>query len=447
YHRGVYTTHHDVKASNAALERRLCELEEQAAWCIAVRAPADALANIRVALRECWEIVLRSQFHDVLPGTSIAAVYADVRAEYQQAQALLDAAERAMSAMLPRAAHRRASAQTFPPVQIGSRYVFENDCVRALVEPSGTLTELALRGGGRNMLVSGNELRLYDDRPKHWEAWNVDAGYERSGRAAISGQPRCVAGGLEIPFDLGISRATMYIALHEGEPFLRVVLAVDWQERQTLLRHENRLAVRADSVLYGAPHGVVERSARNDTPQQRARFEVPGQRFAMVCEDDGAGLACLALDTYGWSARLADGGLQLGHSLLRATTWPDPTADRGEHQLSWAYAPLADATIGKVERLWHAFVGHAGVRLFESYEPGVEVVACKPAEDGGGVIVRVRECDGRARTLRLRCGGRMRDVESVDALERCRGEDASIEGESIVADIGGFALRSFRVRF
>jgi alpha-mannosidase len=447
YHRGVYTTHHDVKASNAGLERRLRDLEEQAAWCVAVRAPSDAIARLRIGLQACWEIVLRNQFHDVLPGTSITDVYADVREEYRRANALLDAAEAAMAAMLPRAARGPIVSEPIAPVPIGDFYAFENERLRALVEPSGALAELTLLAGGRNFFGSGNELRLYRDRPKRWEAWNVDSGYERLGRAAISAEPRCIAGGLEVPFDLGRSRATMRVALHMDEPFLRVQLAVDWRERRTLLRHVNRLSVRTDTVLYGAPHGVVERSSRDDTPQRRARFEVPGQRFAMVCENDGAGLACLALDTYGWSARLVDGGLQLGHSLLRATTWPDPTADEGEHQLSWAYAPLDRATIGTVERLWEDFAGRTGVRLFESDQPGVVVTACKPAEDGDGVIVRVRECDGRARTLRLRCGGRMRGVESVDGLERRCDVTVGIDGESILADIGPFALRSFRVRF
>jgi alpha-mannosidase len=447
YHRGVYTTHHDVKAANAALERRLRDLEELAAWCVAVRARPEALGRVFVTLRETWEIVLRNQFHDVLPGTSIAAVYADVREEYARAAELLDDAERTMGAALPRAARAPIAALPCAAVPMGNCYAFENDRLRAVVKPNGALAELALRAGGRSLLTYANELRLYRDRPKRWEAWNVDAEYARSSRAPIAHEPQAGAEGLEIPIELGRSPATMRVALHAGEPFLRVQLAVDWRERRTLLRHDNRLAVRTDRVFYGAPHGVVERSARADTPLRRARYEVPAQRFALVREADGTGLACLALDTYGWSARQDGGGLQLGHSLLRGTTWPDPTADCGEHSFAWAYAPLASATLGEVERAWEQFAGRSGVRLFESQDMGIAITACKPAEDGDGIILRVRECDGQSRAVRLRCGGRMRAVESVDGLERPHGAAARIEGESIVADIGAFALRSFRVRF
>lgn len=447
YHRGVYTTHRDVKSHNAALERRLRDLEEQAAWCVAVRVPAQSFAPVLAALRQAWKIVLRNQFHDVLPGTAIAAVYADAREEYATAHALLDRAEVQLNAMLPRPAHGPMPPSPCEPVVAGDRYIFENEIVRAVVTPTGTIAELTLRDDSRNLVRIANQLALYDDRPSRWEAWNIDAGYERSRRLADARQASVSNGGLEIPFEVGRSPATMRLELRSGEPCLRVHLAIDWSERRKLLRQENDVMGGAQSVLYGAPHGVVERSARGGTPHDRARFEVPGQRFALLRAAGDAAFACFALDTYGWSARVTDGTLRLGHSLLRATTWPDPAADRGEQQLTWAYAPLRNPTIARVEQLWERFAGRSGVRLFESKAPSVLVVACKPAEDGDGVIVRVRECDGVAQSFALRCGGRMHEAYPIDALERTTAGSVGIQDESLVAEIGGFALRSFRVRF
>lgn len=448
YHRGVYTTHHDVKAANADLERRLAHAEELAAWCVAVRAPAEGVARIRTALQQAWRIVLRNQFHDVLPGTSIAAVYADAREEYASAQAMVEAASQSARAMLPRAGRDSRSRNECAPLLRDGAYEFENDFVKARVLPTGTLVDLRAAGGGANAVAQANVLAWYRDRPKRWEAWNIDAGYERSRRAARPGPARIGDDGLEIPFDIAGSKATMRIALPSGDPFLRVDLVVDWQARGRLLRVENWLALQTDTVTYGAPHGTIERDARFDTPERRARFEVPGQRFASARDERGSGWACLTLDTYGWSARtLAHGGLRVGHSLLRSTSWPDPSADRGEQRLSWAFVPSSGWSIGHIERAWERFAGEARVRLFESGDEGVIVVACKPAEDGRGVIVRVRNCEKTGSPLALRCGGRMRSVEPVDALERAVPGDARIEGESIVSDIGAFALRSFRVSF
>ena len=109
------------------------------------------------------------------------------------------------------------------------------------------------------------------------------------------------------------------------------------EDRRRFLRIENCLRIDAHEAAYGAPHGVVVRGARADTPERRAQYEVPGQRFAFVrAASRRAGLAMLALDTYGWSGRADDRGFALGHSLLRGTTWPDPSADEGEHRFAWA---------------------------------------------------------------------------------------------------------------
>ncbi len=446
YHRGVYTTHHDVKAYNAALERALSTAEEQVSWCMAVHAPRDTIARLRGGLDSAWTVLLRNQFHDVLPGTSIHAVYEDVAKEYAGALEVVQAVSGSAQAILPRAPRHERFLERSEPVQDGDSWLFDNGLVRARVGVNGVISELAATGSP-NVVAQANLLAAYRDRPRKWEAWNIDAGYEKHRIRIVPQDAQIESGALELHFLIGTSPATMRIALFAAEPFLRVDLIVDWRERKTLLRVENWLAIDSDRVLYGAPHGTLERTARRDTAQERAKYEVPGQRFAAI-QDGARGFALFALDTYGWSARaLPKGGLQLGHSLLRGTTWPDPEADLGEAAFSLALAPFSAATIGALERAWELFAHERRVRLFTTRDDALLIVACKPAADGDGVIVRVRECDGQARPLRLRAGGRMREAVPVDGIERPLENDTSIEGEELVATIPAFGLRSFRVRF
>jgi alpha-mannosidase len=77
----------------------------------------------------------------------------------------------------------------------------------------------------------------------------------------------------------------------------------------------------------------------------------------------------------------------------------------------------------------------------------VLVVACKPAHDGDGVIVRVRECDGKPQRVALRCAARMTAAIAVDALERPLDERIAIEQEDLRFDLRPFELRTLRVRF
>jgi len=448
YHRGVYTTHHDVKFHNGLLERALSEAEELLAWCVAVHAPRATIAEFAARLRTAWEIVLRNQFHDVLPGTSITPVYTDVCNEYAQAEELVAGVIGSAQAILPRSRRPEPLLERSEPQKDEEgMYVFDNGLVRARVRASGAIVELAA-AGARNVVTQANVLALYRDKPKAWEAWNIDRGYDRRLMRPAHGPARDDAGALSIDFTLGSSPATMRLALFAGEPFLRVSLDGHWSERRKLLRVENWLPVQTERAVYGAPHGIVERSARRDTPAERAKFEVPGQRFAMVRDSAGDGVAMFAMDTYGWSARaLPQGGIQLGHSLLRGTTWPDERADIGEHLLQYAFAPFAGANTGALERAWLRFAHEPRVWLFDCDDDAVFVVACKPAEDADGVIVRVRECDGASRSVRLRCGARMTQALCVDALERTIDRNVAIEEESLAFDLAAYELRTFRVRF
>jgi len=447
YHRGTYTTHHDVKVANAEFERALADVEEKLAWCIAVHAPRDVLDRLRGGLEDVWRIVLCNQFHDVLAGAAVHEAYEEAQALASRARGTLDLVASSARAILPRARGQERNAQACPPVRDGDEFHFDNGLVRARLDFHGTLLEIATHKGS-SAVAQANLLAAYRDLPKKWDAWNLDADYTRR-RVRVRPQgSQMQADAVDVRFLIGTSPATMKVELRVDEPFLRVTCAVDWSQRHTILRVENWLALQTGEVRYGSPHGTIVRGARADTPSLRARFEVPGQRFA-AASDGRAGLALFALDTYGWSARcLENGGLHLGHSLLRSPRWPDPFADCGSMQLAWAFAPFDPGiSTGALEAAWEQFAFEPRVRLFRSDDPAICIAACKPAADGDGAIVRARECDGQAREMRLRCGARMREVLPIDGLERPADGIASIEGEEICSRIGAFGLRSFRVRF
>ena len=445
YHRGVYTTHHDTKSANALLERALAEAEELAAWCIAVGAPSAARTRFTAQLREAWEIVLRNQVHDVLPGTSIESVYQDAAREHARAQQLAADIIASAEAMLPRrAVPKRVVAAT--PRRSGGHYVFDNGLLRALISRDGAILELN-SSGEYSRRMQANMVALYRDRPRRWEAWNIDDGYQKTMRRLRAESSRIEDDALVVQFRAGRSPITMQMRLLENEAFVRVDLEVDWRERKKLLRVENSFASDTTSVLYGTPHGTITRTALNQTPTERAKFEVPGQRFAAVIDRNADGVALLSLDTYGWSARAEDGKILLGHSLLRGTTWPDPNADRGIQSFSYALAAFHPMSAGALERTWIAFAHEPRVRLFTSDNAQVLVVACKPSEDGNGVIVRVRECAGESHDVRLRCGARMTTAHCVDGLERALDRAVTLESETLAFELLPFELRSFHVGF
>ena len=85
YHRGTYTSQAKNKRWNRKLEWKLAETE----W-LASRSLADGQEYPQEALHHAWEIVLRNQFHDIIPGSSIHEVYEDSEKEYREADRLLN---------------------------------------------------------------------------------------------------------------------------------------------------------------------------------------------------------------------------------------------------------------------------------------------------------------------------------------------------------------------
>ncbi len=88
YHRGVYTTQAAMKAWNRRMEA-LLPATEAAAVLAADRA---GHAYPTAALDDAWKKTLFNQFHDLLPGSGIAEIYADAKKQYAEAEAEADAA-------------------------------------------------------------------------------------------------------------------------------------------------------------------------------------------------------------------------------------------------------------------------------------------------------------------------------------------------------------------
>ena len=84
YHRGTYTTQARNKRGNRKSEILLHDSEFLAAWA----ALAADYAYPHAELTRAWQLLCLNQFHDILPGSSIAEVYADSQRDYETIAAI-----------------------------------------------------------------------------------------------------------------------------------------------------------------------------------------------------------------------------------------------------------------------------------------------------------------------------------------------------------------------
>jgi len=80
YHRGTYSSQAEIKKNNRFAEILLHDTE-LFSFLAAEAAEQEYPAQ---KLRENWEILLKNQFHDILPGSSIKEVYQDSAAEFKE---------------------------------------------------------------------------------------------------------------------------------------------------------------------------------------------------------------------------------------------------------------------------------------------------------------------------------------------------------------------------
>jgi len=193
------------------------------------------------------------------------------------------------------------------------------------------------------------------------------------------------------------------------------------------------VAVRATSATYEAPFGYAERPTHFSNSFDRARYEVPGHRFADLSEH-GFGAALLTDSKYGYSCY----GNELRISLLRSPKSPDPEADLGRHTFAYALYPhtggwreagvLAEAIRFNAPLRWTRGVG----RSFASVDdPNLVLDTVKRGERDDGIVLRLYEAHGGRGTARVHLWSTPMRARLANALEDPL-DDVLVEGNAIV---------------
>jgi len=328
----------------------------------------------------------------------------------------------------------------------------ENEFIRVTVDPqTGCITSLVDKRSGTEALapadtdtggpkdrVCGNLLQAFVDKPKQWDAWNIDADFEKQYwsiekadevKLVESGPLRAV---IRVKSHFQNSSFIQDITVYSGVPRVDVKMQADWHEKHILLKVAFPVSAHNDKATFEIPFGSIQRPTTRNTPAERAKFEVPAERWADL-SDATHGFSLLNDCKYGYDAK----GNVLRLSLLRSPDFPDPHADEGHHAFTYSLYPHAggwrDAlTIRQGYELNYPLIpvvatNHVGTlpaehSFLEVRENNVVVTAVKKAEDDDTLIVRFYEWAGRAGDIHLISPLAREPVEQTDLMERPTGE-------------------------
>jgi alpha-mannosidase len=337
----------------------------------------------------------------------------------------------------------------------------ENDFVRLTIDAkSGCITSLFDKrsgteslapsetdAGGPRTFACGNLLQAFHDKPKQWDAWNIDADFEEqhwdlttadSVELLERGPLRAI---VRVKKHFQNSTFVQDITMYAGVPRIDVKMQADWHEKHVLLKVTFPLSAHSTKATYEIPFGSIERPTTRNTPAERGEFEVPALHWADI-SDPAHGFSLLNDSKYGYDGK----GNVLRLSLLRSPEWPDPHADEGHHEFTYSLYPHSGGwknaqTVRRGYELNYKLITmqldqHQGSLpaqySFLKVEPdNVVVTSLKKAEDDNALIVRYFDWAGAKAEVKLAFPGIKKAADS-DLMERQIGILAGPAGTVVV---------------
>ncbi|HEX3782139.1 MAG TPA: glycoside hydrolase family 38 C-terminal domain-containing protein [Pseudonocardiaceae bacterium] len=481
FHRGTYTSQAKTKQGNRRSEHLLREAELWAAT--ATLRLGSAYPYER--LDRLWKRVLLNQFHDILPGSSIAWVHAEAERTYaaiaEELTEVIDTAQRALAgegsatvlfnaaphgwdgvAGLGAAPRQESSADPVSVTAADGGFILTNSSLRVVIDGNGLLRSVHDKLADREVIAPGqhgNLLQLHQDLPNQWDAWDVDSFYRNTVTDLTEAE--------EIELELsepdhatvrvvrafGSSTVRQRLTLRAGEHRVEIDTEVDWHETEKFLKLAFPLDLQADRSTSETQFGHLHRPTHANTSWDAAKFEICAHRWVRVAEP-GYGVALTNDSSYGHDVtrHSREGGgitTTVRASLLRAPRFPDPDTDHGLHKLRHALVPGAEVAtaVGEGYRInlpiREVTGGNAVAPLVAVDNPAVVVEAVKLADDrSGDVVVRLYESGGGRAKARLAAGFPLGTALSTDLLERSWANTVYYE----IADGGiELALRPFEI--
>ncbi len=313
-------------------------------------------------------------------------------------------------------------------------------------------------------LPCGDLLQAFVDKPKRWDAWNVDADFVKQHTDLLQADEvkliehtpmRAV---IRVKHHLNDSTFVQDITLEAGVPRVDVHMQVDWHERHILLKVAFPLAARNEKATFEIPYGTVERPTTRRTPAEQAQFEVPALRWADI-SDATHGFSLLNDSKYGYDAK--DNVLRL--SLLRSPTWPDPETDQGMHEFTYSLYPHRGTwreamTVRQGYELNYpmfavATTQHGGPlpatkSFFGASEDNIVITAVKKDADDNAIIVRYYEWAGKKGDVHLRLPQKTTAAWETNSMEAVQGPvDLGTTRDVVTVPTNPYEIKTVKVQF
>lgn len=343
--------------------------------------------------------------------------------------------------------------EEYPPDAATDGNVMENDCMRLMFNSRGEIVSLFDKESRTEWAAEAlNVMRLYQDVPSHYEAWDVESirrqiPEAQAQNAVITmeaqGPLYCE---MKVEKTIGHSKVIQWIRLEQDSKRIVFCTKIDWQETQKLLKVDFPVNVTTDELISEIQFGYVKRPNHKSREYDRDRFEVCNHKWSALAEP-GRGCALLNDSKYGISCQ--DNRMEL--TLLRAPVFPDESADRGIQEFTYAFTfwncPMADSHV--VNQAYELNVRPfvlKGERPFGSFlkvdNTNIIIDCVKKAEIGNrSIVIRAYESMGSRTRTNFYTDLPVKSCVESDMLEAA-GRSLSISGGKVELEFAAFEVKT-----
>jgi alpha-mannosidase len=316
--------------------------------------------------------------------------------------------------------------------------------------------------GGPKDSPCGNLLQTFVDKPKEYDAWNIDADFENQYwnldkadevRLIESGPLRAV---IRVKHHFQNSAFVQDITMYPSVARVDVKMEADWHDKHILLKVAFPASVHSNQATYEIPFGSIARPTTRNTPEQKAQFEVPALHWADL-SDTNHGLSILNDSKYGYDAKANVMRL----TLLRSPAWPDAHADEGRHEFTYSLYPHAGTwreaqTVRRGYELNYALRSfqverHSGIlpevhSFLKIDSDDVVVTAMKWAEDEEALIVRFYEWAGKEGDVTIHLPPGAQRARETNLIENPFA-DLAVTDDAVTIHTKPYEIKTVEIKF
>ncbi|MQL54322.1 alpha-mannosidase [Acidianus ambivalens] len=454
-HRGVYTSHSKMKYLHRKAEIYLREAE---LW--------STIAGEKVDLKPLWLNLLKSEFHDILPGSAIKEVYNEVykeleniiqkceeivlnslrkisgegdkiiafnslswdREDYVISPFELPNSQKTDEGYLARIKIPSIGYSECNPERVDDKVringlTLENSILKVSLNNDGDIISIYDKEVERELLSKPSEIIAYENIPV-WDAWDIEPSFKNTSFKIKANSHEIVENGplracIKFNYKFRNTDFSKRVCLYAKDRRIELRYNMKAYDRELLIKEWFYFNLNTDNATFEIPYGVINRSTLRNTSFDKAKFEVPFNKWLDLSEDN-YGVTIISDTKQGSTVEFSSVGI----SLIKTPLYPDYESDFLEensfkiyiypHLGDWKKAQTFKRAYELTYPIW-VTKGKGGSMSFLASDLIVEAI--KPAEDRDGIIIRLYNIYNEKGKAKIRLWYEPRDVISTDLLE------------------------------